>query len=274
MRISRLKRELEDELSPVSPSPSDEAAFILRELELDDLTVSIDEETQQRIREVVSRRVLDRIPLQYQFRRSYFMDLVLHVEEGVFIPRPETELLVETALEFYPVGVSPGTILEVGTGTGAIALSLCRRFPDSLVVASDVSEKALFVARKNARLNDVENEPMLVLGRGFRPFRCEIGFDLIVSNPPYVRRSEGPGLPPEVLREPEVALFSGEEGLDLSRELIVDGAQYLNPCGYLILEINPESLGALLKLAKLNGYSTQVWKDYSGYDRVLVLKRR
>jgi release factor glutamine methyltransferase len=274
LRISRLKRELEDELSTVSPSPSAEAAFILKELELVDPTGSVDEETHRRIREVVTKRVVDRIPLQYQFSRSYFMDLVLCVEEGIFIPRPETELLVETASELFPAGVFPGRILDVGTGTGAIALSLCRRFPDSLVVASDVSEQALLMARRNARLNDMRNEPMLVHGRGLRPFLGEIGFDLIVSNPPYVRRSEGPGLPPEVLREPEVALFSGEDGLDLSRELIVDGTRCLNPGGHLLLEIHPESLGALLELAKANGYAARVRKDYSGYDRVMVLKRR
>jgi release factor glutamine methyltransferase len=272
LRVSNLRREIEKELSSVSLSPSGEATFILREFGLDNPIEQVREETVRGVRKIVDRRVRERIPLQYLFSRAYFLDLALHVEEGVFIPRPETERLVEVARDVF-TSRSPERILDVGTGTGAIALSLCRVFPEAGVVATDVSRKALEITRRNTVLNSIENEPFLVLGDGLNPFGQRTRFDLIVSNPPYVKLTERFNLPPEVLSEPGDALFSGEDGLDLSRELIREGSELLRPGGHLLLEIHPVNLGPLIDMAHENDYATGVERDLSGRDRVLVLRK-
>jgi release factor glutamine methyltransferase len=273
LKRSSLRREIEEELAPVSPSPQGEAAFILRELGIDSPIAEIDPTLRLQIRGILDQRVQERVPVQYIFNRSYFMDLTLYVEPGIFIPRPETERLAEIAMELSD-GTRPGRVLEVGTGSGAVMLSLKREFPDIFAVATDVSRRALRVARENGDRNGVSGPIRWVLGRGLGPFPEAPTFDLIVSNPPYVSPKERNTLAPEVRMEPGDALFSGQDGLELTRELMTGGRHLLRSSGHLALEIDPRSADGLLETGAMLGYLPIVKQDLSGRDRVLILRKR
>ena len=153
-------------------------------------------------------------PLQYITGQVEFWGISFIVEKGVFIPRPETELIVEAALSLSP---SPRRILDLCTGSGALAIALAKVFPKAEVVASDVSDQALKIARINAENNTVASRITLLKGDLLEPLKNDrfsrMRFDLIVSNPPYVSESDRESLPPEVRDyEPEIALFAEDQG--------------------------------------------------------------
>jgi release factor glutamine methyltransferase len=197
------------------------------------------------------RRRVEREPVAYILGRKGFRRIELAVDHRVLVPRPETELLVEVALEL-PGGAR---VHEVGTGSGAVALALRDERPDLLVTASDVSPEAVEVARSNARRLSFELE--LAAQRGLPAGE----YDLVLANLPYVRRDEWPGLPPEIVKyEPRGALVSGEDGLDAIRELL-EGA----PRGTRVaLEHAPDQARAVR--AMLAGAATH--PDLAGRERV------
>jgi release factor glutamine methyltransferase len=209
------------------------------------------------------------VPLQYITRRQQFLDLTLEVRPGVFVPRPETEGLALASLEAL-AGIPGPVVVDVGTGTGAIALVVKSRRPDARVLAVDLSPGAVALARSNAeRLRiDVEVrfgdllEPVPAVLRGT--------LDLIVSNPPYVTEEEYEGLPDEVKAEPFEALVGGT---DIHRRLVDEASVWLRPGGWLLTEIGAEQGREVMAIFQARLVDTGVITDLAGRDRVVRGRR-
>ena len=218
----------------------------------------------------VMRRRLRREPLQYIFGRAYFRKLTLTVNCDVLIPRPETELLVDWVLRHAPVN---GRVLELGTGSGAIALSCASERPDLRVTATDASPAALAAAERNARQLQIEGVD----------FRCgdlydavaeTEKFDLIAANLPYVSFTELAELAPEVRQyEPELALTAAQDGMELLFRAADGLAKHLLPGGEAIFELAPRQAAPLLKCLRQNGFSGTIRKDYTGRERFVGVKK-
>jgi release factor glutamine methyltransferase len=208
------------------------------------------------------RRRLQHEPVAYITGRKGFRHIELAVDQRVLIPRPETEMLVELALE-----IEPDTMLDVGTGSGAVALAICDELTGCRVEATDTSAAALEVASANAVRLGFDDRVNLTLGTWPDPARS---FDLIVANLPYVAEA-GP-VSPEVARwEPVEALFAGPEGLDSFREVLAGLAT--SGCGapVIALEIGFDQAAAVSRLVAAAGYGrTEVRRDLAGHDRVVV----
>lgn len=219
------------------------------------------------------RRRARREPLQYIEGEAAFRDLRLVVDRRVLIPRPETELLVGAVLE-WARGRSPSTALDVGTGSGAIALALATEGPFRRVVASDVSADALELARANHQRAAPGAAVDFRLGPGYRPVGGE-RFDVVVSNPPYVAEGERGELDAEVRDwEPELALFAGADGLDVLRELVRGAPSVLCPGGLLALEIGASQGDAVAEMvADTPGFSVpRVTRDLAGRERIVLVE--
>lgn len=222
-------------------------------------------------REMVKRRAA-REPVQYITGRQEFWSLELEVTPATLIPRPETEILVEKALEL--IQGRPLRILDIGTGSGAIALALAHDAPQVTIVATDRSPDALRVAQRNARRHGLESRVQFAamdLFEAIRPNRSP--FDLVVSNPPYIGDRELRDLPPEVGRyEPPGALHGGGPlGIDLPARILDQAPSILQCGGHLLMEIGQGQAEILTRRA--SGQSGVVRcgliRDYSGMDRVL-----
>ncbi len=188
-----------------------------------------------RIAAVLRQRIDERVPLPYLLKEAWFAGRPFYVDERVLIPRsPFAELI---AVRFAPwlTPAAPRRILEIGTGSGCIAVALALAFPDSRVVAADLMPEALDVARINVERHGVGDRIELVQSDLFAGIAGS--FDLIVSNPPYVPAGEVAELPHEYGHEPVVALISGADGLDSSRRILQDAARYLTADGWLALEV-------------------------------------
>jgi release factor glutamine methyltransferase len=205
------------------------------------------------------------VPLQYLTGEQQFFDLVLGVAPGVFVPRPETEILVERALETLD-GRSGPVVIDVGTGTGAVALALKRRRPDARVIGTDVSEDAIAVAGANAARHALDVE--ILGGDLLSPVPPELrgSIDLIVSNPPYVTREEWEGLPDEVRAEPYEALVGGT---DVHRRLAEAAPEWLRGGGWLVVEIGASQAGEVAGLLEDRFELVEVLPDLAGMDRVV-----
>lgn len=231
------------------------------------------------ISSVLKRRSLGE-PIQYILGKTEFMGLEFLVNESVLIPRPETEILVETALQYLKIretreGInSKAKVLDLCTGSGCIAVSLAKNFNQASVDASDISPKALDLARKNALLNNVTVnfiQSDLFNSDLFLPF----SYDMILSNPPYVTRGELVSLQPEVQKEPRIALDGGLEGLDFYKSIIKDAYCFLKNNGILILEIGFSQKKALENIFDNLGLFSilRVVKDYNNIDRIIVARK-
>ena len=221
------------------------------------------------------RRRAKREPLQYVLGRQAFRELDLQVGEGVLIPRPETEQLVEVVLRLSE-GREGLSALDVGTGSGAIALSLLREGPFVRCVGTDVSRDALDYARRNR--DAAEPTPRLELRRGslLEPLTDGERFDVVVSNPPYVGESERETLPPEVgLWEPAEALFAGHDGMDVLRALVPAAAQVLHAGGLLALEVGCGQADAVVATIEATGCYDDgcVHDDLAGKKRIVTATR-
>jgi release factor glutamine methyltransferase len=212
-------------------------------------------------------------PLQYVMGKEKFFGLDFIVNEHVLIPRPETEVLVKTVIGMLSGSrymVHSPRILDLGTGSGNIAISLTKNVPDCKMFASDISEKALEVARLNARLNGVSDHISFIESDLFEDISGE--FDYIVSNPPYIARYEFETLQKEVLKEPVLALYGGADGLDFYRRIFSAATQALAHGGYCIAEIGFGQLTAIKEIIE----KTKEFKlveariDQYGIDRVIV----
>jgi release factor glutamine methyltransferase len=177
-------------------------------------------------------------PLQYVLGKEKFFGLSFMVNEDVFIPRPETEILVQTVLETINesrITNDERRILDLCTGSGCIAISLTKNARKCRIFASDISEDALKIARDNARMNGVSEDISFIKSDLFKDIKGK--FDIIASNPPYVAQHEFETLQKEVLKEPRIALDGGEDGLDFYRKIFEHAPAYLNNGGYIVAEI-------------------------------------
>jgi len=210
-------------------------------------------------------------PAAYITGIKSFMSLDFIVTNDVLIPRPETELLVETAMDIAK-NIDKPFILDIGTGSGAIAVSLAKYIEKAIITATDTSEKALEVARKNAAIHQVENRITFEHADLF-PAK-ELKFDIIVSNPPYIRTEDIASLQPEIKNfEPISALDGGTDGLNYYRSMIANARCHLKNGGLILLEIGAGQDSEVANMLKNNDFSSvSVKKDLNGMDRVLVAK--
>lgn len=224
-------------------------------------------------------RLLERAghrPLQYILGRVPFRALELMVDERVMIPRPETEELVDAVLR--RVGDSGGTVrraLDVGTGSGAIALSLAKEGGFERVVATDSSEAALEVARSNASANRLDSRVEFRCGDSLDPIRDEERFDVVVSNPPYVSEEAFTALPPEVrLWEPRGALVAREGGLDMLRRLVAASGAVLETGGLLALEVGAGQAPVVAERIRATGGfgPPSAIRDLAGVERIVLAR--
>ncbi|MSS72110.1 MAG: peptide chain release factor N(5)-glutamine methyltransferase [Candidatus Latescibacteria bacterium] len=226
-----------------------------------------------RLRDALRQRC-SRIPLQHLTGETEFWSLPFFVNDAVLIPRPETESLVEAVLAQLRDIPHP-RIVDIGTGSGCIAVSLAHERPEGLVVATDLSPAALRVARANVLRNKVHVR--LVAGDLIEPFGPSVQFDAIVSNPPYIRREGIETLQPEVRdHEPRLALDGGEDGFSVHRRLVACAGRHLRPGGWLALEVGWWQIGAVVKMLRgSEDFETVTrYKDLTGIERVAVARRR
>ncbi len=224
-------------------------------------------------RRVVAERG-QRKPIPYITGEKEFMSLNFKVMEGVLIPRPETEILVEAALKYVKKReIHQPTILDIGTGTGCIAVSLAKRLPSASIYATDISTEALKVAKTNAREHDLIDRITFLQGDLFEPIAKlsqQIKFDLIVSNPPYIRTQELKELPPEIKYEPFLALNGGKEGLVYYERILDEAPGYLKLDGLVLFEVGAGQAHMVQDISR-NFNTLEIIKDYSSIERVLML---
>lgn len=216
-------------------------------------------------------QIIDGKPLQYITQKQEFMGMEFFVNEDVLIPQPDTEILVETVLDICKKYDKQSLrMLDLCTGSGAIAISLSKIL-NTQVFASDVSTKALKVAEKNNVMNNTKVE--FIESNLFEKINGE-KFDIIVSNPPYIKNEEIKSLSKQVQNEPYIALAGGEDGLDFYRKIIDEAYKHINKNGYLCLEIGYDQKEDLIKLIKQNEnyeYENCI-KDLSNNDRCIIAK--
>ena len=215
-------------------------------------------------------------PLSYITGHREFYGLDFVVTPDVLVPRQETEFLVEAVLGYAR---SRGederapTIADIGTGSGVIAVALARHLPNAAVCATDVSRGALRVADENVQRHGLEGRVRLQHGDLFEALDGPV--DVVASNPPYLSDDEVTELPPDVQREPTLALAAGTDGMDVLRRLILGAREYVKPGGLLALEIDPRRLEAVSGLARqtFGDSKVRVVKDHAGLDRVVTVGR-
>jgi len=228
----------------------------------------LDEATLARLRELVRRRAAGE-PIQYVTGEAAFYGLTFAVNRDVLIPRPETELLVEAVVKRAK---PDATILDVGTGSGCIAVTLAKQLPAARIFAVDASAAALAVARANARRHGVEKNARFLQGDLLEAFSDNVGADVIVSNPPYIARGDWATLPKEVRDfEPVPALVAGEDGLEVIRRLVKTAKRVLAASGLVALEIGAGQRAAAERLFRDHSYgAVEVMNDLQGHERVVI----
>ena len=243
----------------------------------------ISESGEQQFRELLSRRANGE-PTQHLTGKQEFWGLEFEVTPDVLIPRPETEHVIEVALDRLAVReIRAGRkqtltgedllIADVGTGSGCIAIALAKELPGARIIATDISAAALAVARRNAMRHGFADRIQLVDGNLLGG--VSTSFDLIVSNPPYIGRRESESLMREVRdHEPELALYGGEEGYEIYADLIAQAAELLKTGGLLVLELGHNSLPAAQPLLESPKWANVgVTNDLAGIPRILAAER-
>ncbi len=245
---------LDGELLVAHALGTDRHRMFLDDPVLDDIQLA-------RAESLLRHRATDRVPVAYLTETRWFDELELHVDRRVLVPRPETELLVELAAALAP---QDATTIDVGTGSGAVAVSLARRRPDLRVTASDIDEAALEVARRNA-------------ARHAHPAGVAVAFqhasllgdwhgEVVVSNPPYVEETTRDTLAPELDHEPQHALYAGPDGLDVIRPLVIQARE--RQVGLILLEHGYQQGEAVRSLLQDAGFRPATERDLAQHDRV------
>lgn len=222
--------------------------------------------------EVKYKKCIERLikgePIQYIIGKQEFMGIDLIVTNDVLIPQPDTEILVEETIKVAKQYDKP-KILDLCTGSGAIAIAIKKYIPEAEIVASDLSSKALRIANNNDRTKKIR----FILSDLFENINEK--FDIIVSNPPYIKTEEIKTLSKEVQNEPLMALDGGQDGLYFYEKIIKQANSYLNQNSYLCLEIGENQKNEIIKKIQYNGKYTniQTYKDLGGNDRVITCKK-
>ncbi|PLV56623.1 peptide chain release factor N(5)-glutamine methyltransferase [Thermotoga sp. SG1] len=268
-KVWDLIRELSPKLRDVTENPVLETILIVvkvlgaRKEDVIAKDIIVSEKEKNIVKELVEKRASG-YPLHYILGEKEFMGLPFFVEEGVFIPRPETEELVEMALDLIK-RYSLRVVADVGTGSGAIGVSVAK-FSGVTVFATDVSEKAVEISLKNAKRHGVLDRFVVKRGRFLEPFEKDYGkIEMILSNPPYVKKNAI--LPRDVLFEPSEALFAGKDGLDFYRAFF---RRYNTEGKIILMEIGEDQVEKLKTILP----DASFLKDTSGRYRFLYLNRR
>jgi len=229
----------------------------------------LDEELGSSFMDLVEIRMTGK-PIQYILGHQEFMGLDLQLNDQVLVPRGDTEILVEYIIEWAKNLKKDINILDIGTGSGAIALSLAHFLPEAKVWTVDINTDALDIARKNAKLLEVSNRVTCVESDLFNSLNKEV-FDIIVSNPPYIPSRVIDTLQEEVrFYEPRNALDGGEDGLDFYKMITKEAPNWMNDGGLLAYEIGHDQGIAVSKLMESRFTNIEIKKDYAGKDRVVV----
>jgi release factor glutamine methyltransferase len=227
------------------------------------------EEERARFRALVRRRAEERVPVAYLTGRREFWSLPLAVTPDVLIPRPDTETLVEAVLTRVAPREAPLAVLDLGTGSGAIALALASEWPAARLMATDVSDAALAVARKNAESLGMAERIELAAGDLFAPVAGQ-RFHVIASNPPYVPEADRETLAPELRHEPAEALFVSGDGTDLLRRIVAGAGAHLRVGGLLALELAPAQAADVTQCLGEAGFAAIAeHRDLAGRVRAL-----
>ena len=242
----------------------------------------LDNTEKTQLEKKIQKRI-DKIPLQYITKHQEFMGMDFLVEKGVLIPRPETEILVNEVfkrLKNYKYSNNL-KVVDLGTGTGIIAICIAKFIEDVIIYATDISKKSLQLALKNAQKHDCKDKIIFLQGDLFEPFIGIIeknSLDGIISNPPYIDSYNFKLLPPEIKdNEPKIALSGGIDGLDYYRKIIKKSSHYLTNGGFIALEvgINQSKIVKELIIRESNfNQDIEIIKDYLGIERVVIAYRK
>ncbi len=230
-------------------------------------------DVKQRLDKIIERR-LTREPLQYILGESWFYGRRFRVSPAVMVPTPETELLCETAIRYIQQhSIEHARVLDVGIGSGVISVTMALELPECRVVALDISEEAIEMARTNATELGAVDKIEFRQSDFFAAVKPNERYDLILSNPPYIANWEYGALPPEVKADPTISLLSGDDGLDAVRVILRDAPQFLAPSGRILFEIGYDQGDKVVKMTETDERfrSIVVMKDYNDWDRVVML---
>lgn len=228
------------------------------------------------------KKICNGMPVQYVTNKQEFMGLEFYVDENVLIPQPDTEILVEEVIsicrsfDIHAIKNKDIKILDLCTGSGAIGISIAKILENSKITLSDISIEALKVAEKNYKNivgTSANNKIQIVQSDLFESINDK--FDIIVSNPPYIKSDVIKTLDKEVQNEPKIALDGGKDGLEIYRRIIDEAYKYLRPNGYLALEIGYDQKEEVIELIKSTKRYTDIYsrKDLAGNDRIIICKK-
>ncbi|MGD8786724.1 MAG: peptide chain release factor N(5)-glutamine methyltransferase [Phycisphaerales bacterium] len=231
-----------------------------------------------KLRDLV-RRAGQQEPVAYLVGKTEFYSMELNITSACMIPRPETELLVERAIEFLRTRHGTQFVCDLCTGSGCIAVAIGKNFPDARIIATDICDEALAIADENIKKHQLKNKITLLCGDLFDPIISGLDvekFDLIVCNPPYVSSAEYEKLDKNVKDyEPRKALFAGIDGLDIYRRIIEKADEFLKPDAALMMEIGYAQGPAIRELLEQSGAFTEIKieKDFHNNDRIVSAKK-
>lgn len=270
-------RDILDRLRSISPDEYENEAKILIEHftknRIAHYFMNKEEEIENNDLESAFKKREMHVPLQYIIGQWDFYRQTYYVDESCLIPRSDTEILVEKAIELLP---QDAFFIDLCTGSGCIAVSILAERNDTTGFMVDKFDRTLEIASKNAALNRVEKRvtPMLFDVLNEENKLLGYKFDAIISNPPYIRPEVIEALSPEVKHEPYAALYGGDDGLIFYNKIIKDYSRLLKKDGFMLFEIGYDQANDLLKIAGENGFDCEIFKDYGGNDRVAYLKKK
>lgn len=221
----------------------------------------------ERLKDIINKRE-NSYPLQYAIGEWEFYNIRLKVDKRALIPRFETEIIVDYLIKSQ---MKKDSILDIGTGSGAIAISLAKNIENTFVIGSDIEDNALSLAMENKEFTGIENVDF-VKSDLFNNIKGK--FDLIISNPPYINKKDYESLDKELYFEPKSALYGGCDGLDFYRGIIKNSSKYLNNKGHLVFEIGYDQKNILNRLLKDEGFvNIENIKDFNDFDRFIIAQK-
>lgn len=219
----------------------------------------------------IIRKRGERFPLAYLLHEKEFFGRSLYIEKGVFCPRPETEIIVEEVLKTASADKIV-KIFEIGLGTGAISVTLALELPLASIYGCDISEKAIYVSKKNIKRYNLENSVKIFKGHLLDAVKCA-NFDFIISNPPYLSKQDYLEAAAEVRKEPKRALMARDKGLSVVKKIIKLSKDYISDDGWLLIEIGDGQGSEVLEYAENQGFHAEIVKDLSKKERLLKAKK-